>query len=182
MAMEKRTFQRRRGFSLQELLIVIVILGICAGIGFAVGGKQIAKGRLSSISSDISIMSNEVETAIVELGFLESTADTDAVLSYFRKWDSGYLTYPLQVDNLTIVRAGEDFGMEYSGVLIKTGGYTDPWENEVRLYYMVSEETGSCRIVIASAGPNGKWAEDAGNGYLSNNRDDDVVMVMDSKV
>jgi hypothetical protein len=52
---------------------------------------------------------------------------------------------------------------------------------ELRIYYLIPTTGTKYRIIIASAGPNGKFAADAEFGYINAEFDDDVVMVMEPR-
>ena len=120
------------------------------------------------------------------MGFLdEASGTTDAnksiVSDYFATWDSKYLTAPLDTDTSNIEFELETSG--YSGCMLNTSDFKDPWGNEYRLYYLVANvgDVYNYRIVLASAGPNSTFAPDAANAYFGKAYDDDIVMVMEPR-
>ena len=177
----------RRGFSLMELVVVIIIIGILAAAGVSFGGKQIANARLSTVSSNLKIVANDIETATVGYLSKDDSTDPDKVKNYFKEWDAKYLTSPLDLDNIVLVPDAAatdpvyDFGADFTGAVIETTNYADPWDMELRIYYLIPTTGTKYRIIIASAGPNGKFAADAEFGYINAEFDDDVVMVMEPR-
>ena len=172
-----------------ELVVVILIIGILGAVGVGFGSKQISNARISTVTSNLKIIGNDIESAIVDLGFLDASdmADDTARTNYFQQWDKRYLTSPLDITTLTYSAVGTDYGSSYSGCVVTTKDYQDPWGQELRIYYLAPTSGEDYRILIASAGPNGKWTEDAAHGYVNDtdasgaevdNYDDDVVLEM----
>lgn len=185
--------ERKRGFSLVELVVVILVIGIIAAVGIGFGTKQLSSARLTTVSNNLKLVASDIESAIIDMGFLESVDNQADAKNYFEKWSSAYLTCPLDVaDTIQFVDAGGVFGADYSGVWMETFAYEDPWGNQLRLYYMIPTTGTNYRIIIASAGPNGYWAEDAANGYTTATNaateelqkqyfEDDIVMIMEPR-
>lgn len=174
----------KRGYSLVELVVVIIIIGILAGVGLNFGGKQIAKARIQSASNNIKIVANDVESAVIDVGFLDKNTamtDTSARTNYFKTWDNKFLSCPLNLDTLVPVPENDAFGSDFCGCYMDTESYADPWGNELRIYYMIPVDGEMYRIVVASAGPNSLWAEDAAYGYINGNFEDDIVMIMEPR-
>lgn len=187
----------RHGYSLIELVVVILIIGILAVAGVGFGGKQISNARMNTISNNLKIVGNDIENAIVDIGFLtkDEIENQSTATEYFREWDKKYMTSPLNLDTVTTSASGDsgDYGSSFSGACVDTIGYTDPWGNELKIFYLAPAENGNYRIVVASAGPNGKWADDAIHAYIHtgetdtegnvvNNLQDDVVLIMEPRL
>ena len=99
----------------------------------------------------------------------------------------GILASPLDLENIVLVPDAAatdpvyDFGTDFTGAVIETSGYADPWDMELLIYYLIPTTGTKYRIIIASAGPNGKFAANAEFGYINAEFDDDVVMVMEPR-
>ena len=142
---------RKGGFSLTELVVVIVIIGILATIGVGFGGKQISKSRMLTVESNLRIVAGDIESAVTDMGFLESVTDAPSVKKYFDKWDAIYLTSPLDTDNISCIEVGGPFGADYSGVIISTKGYKDSWDNEIQIIYKIPANGDGFQIKIGRA-------------------------------
>ena len=175
--------KRRAGFGLTEMIICLVIAAIVGGIGWSATRKQVSKAKLSTISSNLQVLAGDFERAVVDMDFLTDVSNAVTVTNYFSIWDKKYSTCPLDLDNMEIVPAGgsNKFGAAYCGVIIPSINYPDPWGNELRIYYMIPTVGDQYRIIVASAGPNSIFADDAKNGYLNNLFEDDVLLVMEPR-
>ena len=87
--------RQEEGFTLIELMIVIVILGILAGIVlFAVGGIQ-DRGTQAACKTDLSTIQTGVEAYYAKHGtyppnLVPTLTKSGAVSDQFLKWDAGF--------------------------------------------------------------------------------------------
>lgn len=182
---------RRKGFTLIELVMVLIIIGVLATIGSKAGSIQVENARIKTASNNMQLIASDIEKAILDMNFLSADDSEQAALRYFGQWDAKYLSTPLNLDTMTFTPAGVNggYGSYYQGYLFRTRGYTDPWDSEYRIYYLIPTEGENYRIIIASAGPNGKFAPAAKSAYTSATKEvggigyeDDVLLIMEPRV
>ena len=179
----------RKGFTMIELVIVLTILGVLASIGIRSGGLQLENARLKTAANNMQLIASDIEKAVLDLNFLSADDTEQTALRYFKQWDARYLSCPLNLDTMTFTPAGaaSQYGTFYQGYLFRTNGYQDPWESEFRIYYLIPVEGDSYRIVIASAGPDGRFADAARSAYVDVSGTgidyaDDVLLIMEPRV
>src|SRR4051794_35316435 len=119
----QRMIKRAReegGFTLIELMIVIVILGILAGIVlFAVGGIT-DRGTNAACKTDVSTIQTGVEAYFAKNGKYPPDlvpSLTDPAGDQFLKWDSSFTGTNSAIDAGSggMVRDGQGYTIEYQG-------------------------------------------------------------------
>lgn len=172
-------YRVKRGFSLLELVIAILIVAILAGVGATFGGKQIKISSKEATKAEMQTLARSVEGATIEYGFLDSVTNHSAVENYFGQWQNEFLPCLLDFSNATYYAPGgtDDLGTGGTGVMFTTVKYADAWSTEYRIYYIL-DAAGETQIVLASAGPNSFWSEAAETGYQVGDRDDDITIKM----
>lgn len=179
--------KRRGGFSLIELVIVILIMGILSGIGINFGVKQLERANLQAAANDLQLMATDMESGIGELGYLIDMEDSAAVTTYFQNMDWSYMSAPIDTSSIVITGAGGVYGDEYYGCSMTTKDKSDPWGTEYVIYYLVNTTSPKYRIVFASAGPDGLFSPGAECAYdntlfdFENKLYDDVILIMESR-
>jgi len=121
----ERRLRNQRGFSLMELMIVMVILGLLASL---VGPAMFKKLGMA-----------KQKTAQTQIGMLMAALDA-------YRLDIGH--YPSQQEGLEalVVNPGED---KWDGPYLKKGVPMDPWDNEY--YYQNPGEHGEVDIYSLGA-------------------------------
>lgn len=170
--MKKFLNQVRKGFSLVELLIAVVVLGILGAMLLAAGTAAQTKARVAVASNDIDSVRNAVYTAFtMKTGFMQmhesKTTFQTLVEAINAELDENWEWEPI---------GGGEYA-DHSGAIAQTKVQRDPWGNPYTMYVYTDDHTvkyasgrgetaadkrehlnpaDSCiYLVIASAGPNG---------------------------
>jgi len=130
--------RKRSGFTLVELMVVIVIIGLLAGLVGTNVIKNIKKARITTAKAQIKTLEQAVLDYYMDVGqYPDSSIGLDALVeqpSGVENWDTdGYLAEPIVPK--------------------------DPWHNEY-VYYLETSAEGSAKPLIYSMGPDGKDGTD----------------------
>ena len=173
--MKKLMTKARKGFSLVELLIAVVVLGILGAMLIAAGTAAQNKARISVASNDIDSARNAVYTALMmHPNVAQYTDDTAGWKKNIVDIVNEELDETWQWDLLDTANTGGA-----SGAIAQTRTMRDPWKNPYTMFvytdsytttFFSDETTGntidtptkelnksdsSLTLVIVSAGPNG---------------------------
>lgn len=150
---------KKRGFTLVEIMIVVAIIGLLAGIGVPAILKSVQNSRIKQAQTELEMMS----AAILQLAWNTG------------KWPNGQLRTvggSQERWNLSEARCGllatdgsynEWKGPYYEGVI------KDPWGNPY--FFDPDYRRDGVHVVVGSFGPNG-WGQ---NRYDS----DDIYVLLD---
>lgn len=200
--MKKVLKQARKGFSLVELLIAVVVLGILGAMLLAAGTAAQTKARVAVASNDIDSVRNAVYTAFtMNASFMQKKDNADTFKALVEAINA-------ELDENWEWELLNDGTVDKSGAIAQTKVQRDPWNNPYTLYCYTDTHTtkyaanrgdtwaekvvhlvdaDSCMyVVIASAGPNGTGVGQgidgapAGPNDMVNNSDgiDDIGVVI----
>jgi len=133
-------FRRRRAFSLIELLLVLVILAVLAGIIVPRFAKRSEQARVTAAQTDIAML----ETA---LDLFET--------------DNG--RYPTTQEGLQVLLTKPGSAPDWRGPYIKKGMPSDPWGNAY--IYACPGANNPDGFDLSSLGPDGKQGGDDINNW-----------------
>lgn len=163
----------RKGYSLIEIVIVILIIAILGASSAIVGTKQVARSRLQEATTFVQTMESNLEEGVTEMGFLDNpdfNSNLAGITAYLNELEDIYLNclfdYTTEGDEASF-KAISNLPSGFQGFQINIKTPMDPWGMEYTLFYMHGDAKDNYRIIIASPGPNNIWNEDGYNsGYV----------------
>jgi general secretion pathway protein G len=135
----KKTSQRLRGFTLMELLIVLVIIGLLAALVGPTLYQRIAPARESTARAQLENFATALDSYFVDLG-----------------------RYPSTQDGLKALRAKPENADKWNGPYLKKEIPADPWGNQY--VYRAPGRNGGYEIV--SFGADGREGGDGENADI----------------
>ena len=185
-----RRIVMRKGYSLIEIVIVMLIIAILGAATIVVGSKQVARSRVQDAITFVQTMESNIEEGITDLGFLEDVnyeSNSVGITTYLKELEDIYLNCYFNYDSVKAIPALPDgYG---DGFQVDISSPEDPWGMYYTMFYMKGTAKDNYRIVFASPGPNNFWNE-AGyaSGYVAvgisggtDLIDDDVIDIMVSR-
>lgn len=79
----KRMLQNEKGFTLVELMVVVVIIGILTAIAVPAMGKQVEKAKVTRAVAEIKAMKTAVDTHKMEKSVYPKTGEVKEVMKDF---------------------------------------------------------------------------------------------------
>lgn len=136
---KQRLSNKQRGFSLIELMIVLVILGLIAGIVGPQAMKYLGKGKTQSAKVQIENLSAALDMYRLEVG-----------------------NYPTTSDGLKALVTAPSGARGWNGPYLKKGDVPkDPWNNDYQYKRPGSNDHPYDLYSFGADGTNGGEAEDA---------------------
>ena len=148
--------KQKNGFTVLEVIVVVSIIGLLAGLGVIATNKLIGKSRVHTAYSELQLLA----TAVSQLGWDTGKWPNGA----WRDKEIGRNNEMRTLANSAIfeIPSGENYN-DWKGPYYE-GSVTDPWGNP----YFFDDDyriDGEDRVVIGSHGPNGSGI----NQYDSDN-------------
>ena len=84
----------RKGYSLIEIVIVILIIAILGASSAIVGTKQVARSRLQEATTFVQTMESNLEEGVTEMGFLDNpdfNSNVAGITAYLNELEDIYL-------------------------------------------------------------------------------------------
>jgi general secretion pathway protein G len=179
----------RRGFTLIELVVVVAILAVLAGILVPLVSGEVDGSRVSRCQMDMKTMSNAFLTYRAHTGVWPSNAtgvvtanSNEEIVDYaclfaaptgINGWKGPYLNDGFKTNGTWKV-AGAQAGE----------GFRDPWGNPYLVYWFKNNSTAGAGggIMLVSKGPNGALNSSTAKIAAGDSTGDDVVYVVARKV
>ena len=160
---------KRKGVTMVEILIAILLLAVLAGIGIIGGSNQIARGHIDQTATSLEIFAANLEDAINDLGEVDlsgatTTSQQTAILtSYLDELAERYLGFDFDFATLELTSYG---------YTIQTNDYKDAWGTPCRMFATTGETHN--RYTLASAGADAQWNDAT---YASAEYGDDILSI-----
>jgi len=136
-----RKIREQRGFTLIELMIVIVILGILAGLVGTQVMKQPDKAKVVAATSDIATFEHALQNYALDVG-----------------------DYPLTEDGLQALWQAPESVENWDGKYITKPKFKDPWGNDYVYTYPGTHQDEGYEFDLYSYGKDGK---EGGESYAT---------------
>lgn len=177
---------KRKAFSLVEILIAIVVIGILVALSIVAGTSAQNKARLAVARNDLDSMKNSVYQALLTYPEVMRYKDDDT------NWATNLVEYINSEldDSWTLKMVPGNETNTVSGGIAYTETYRDPWGAPYGVYAYTDshadvyrDETGAALsdsdsvlyIVIMSAGPNGTGGPMGYDGSNASGTTRDIV-------
>lgn len=135
MHMHKRNARQKRGFTLVELLLVLVILATLAAIVIPKFAGRSEQAKVTAAKTQISTLGTALDAFEVDMGY-----------------------YPSSSDGLQVLQVQPKNPKNWRGPYLKQAVPNDPWGNAYVYDYPGKHNAGSYDLM--SAGPDGRTGSD----------------------
>ena len=178
----------RKGFSLVELVVVILIIAILAVAVFAGGSAVIKKSQVSRTTSDLHNFSVAVESTLNETPAVANMGKyEDMSAGKMLEKLNANLAEDYHLDLLTEAETGNITSTKGTPTdtdlyFIAKSKKTDAWDNAYYVIFDTQDRNGLGKsdffITVISAGPDAKTALDGVIGAPNGDKSDDIFLLV----
>lgn len=164
--------KKRSGYTLIEIIIVMVVLAVFLGSAAVIGGRSIENARIRSTTNDMQIFAANMTEIYDDIGVLSfnNGLNDEQKITVIKEFldgiSKGYLSFDFDLETLEIT--DEYFKVRTGNTML------DAWKNPYTMYYSMSSGNAG-KVIFLSGGANLRSYE---NGYQSGDFSDDIVMLL----
>lgn len=114
--------QKRRGFTLVELVVVVLVLGIIASVAAPKMFDTAGDARNNATIQSLSVLRNAIELHRAQVGTLPGNAGTEAD---FKADLEPFLSGPYPANKLAAATGNSSVGVQTTGAALAVSGATD---------------------------------------------------------
>lgn len=185
----KLTAAAKAGFTLIELVVVVLILAILAGVIVPVIGDKVDQSRITAAKATMKEVSNSFNHYHIDTGAWPSNDPTKTTIPTKSEDLYGYTCLYKNSGNRTnwdgpylndgVMKSGT-MNVALSG---QTNGLLDPWLAPFRVMsFKKGYSSGQGAIVLVCRGPNGTLDTSASQAYAGTPQKDDMLFVTTRKL
>ncbi|TAJ21337.1 MAG: prepilin-type N-terminal cleavage/methylation domain-containing protein [Planctomycetota bacterium] len=182
-------FRARRGFSLVELVVVLAILTLLAGIAVPIVSSQLDRANQARAKNDLSVLAGALVEYRSDTGYWPANTNATVVATgaesaegftclYANTWARGGWDGPY----LTIGALGAGGALQLADAAADQG-FVDPWGNAYQVYWFANGFNASAGgIALVCGGKDGAAQTSAAQAFGGAAQGDDAVYVVTRKL
>lgn len=178
-----------RGFSLVELIVVLAILTLLAGIAVPIVSSQIDRANAARAKNDLAVLAGAFVEHRSDTSYWPSNTNATAIATsaepleefaclYANTWSRGGWSGPYLNDGIAAVGGALRVADAASDL-----GLVDPWGNAYQVFWFASGYSGSAGgVVFVCSGKDGAAQTTAPQAFAGAAQGDDLVYVVSRKL
>lgn len=191
------SFQKRCGFTLIEMLVVIAIMAILAGLLFPAISKGLLNAKRNKAAAECKSIAGAINLFFRDYGYMPTSKEQGYAENYTKEHDDQTMSAEDSEEIIKIL-SGDRTITAYNGIvvnpkgkvyldsdiIINKGVYLDPWDNQYRIKldldynhkieFFSGDEKYNQRVIVFSMGRDGEM----GNSQTSKQFKDNVSSVL----
>ena len=189
--MERQVLNTQSGFTLVEIVVVVAIIALLAGITIPLVADRDDDAKVATATSDVDVIAKALVAYKLDTGFWPYGSSNRApsamptaslsFASYYRLfeeanvkgWKGPYLNEPAVINGR--MRAAYRSGTQREG-------YLDPWGNYYHIYQYAMSGTDRGFLAVVCRGPDGALSTTQTEAFNGQTSGDDIMKIVTRKL